>query len=109
MMKATKEATKTNVDTTPRKVYVRRGITHICFAGSHFAPKDGETAINEKLPVTKVKPITSMLLEVTQCVDTNRPAIVELWDQVTVPRRHKTNTVNGFLKASNAWFTGWTY
>ena len=109
MMKETTKVTKTNSDTTPRKVYNRRNITHICFAGSHFAPDGNETKIQLDRPVTKVVTITSTLLEVHQLVNPNHAPTVEMWTMVTVPRHHKANTVNGFWKASNAFLTGWTY
>jgi hypothetical protein len=108
MMKETTKVAKPKSDTTPRKVYNRRNVTHICFDGSHFAP-DTDTKISQDHPVTKVTPITSFLLEVHQQVNKNQPAIVEMWTKVVVPRRHKSNTLHGFWKASNAQLTGWTY
>ena len=89
-----------------RKVYNRRGITHICFEGNHFAP-NGPTSIS-KHPVTRVTVLSCTTLEVAQSVN-RKKATVEVWTLVTVPRRHKTNTVNGFWKAANAQLTGWTY
>jgi len=103
MMKDQTKAT----DTTSRKVYARHGVTHICFEGSHFAPT-GDTKITTKHPVTRVTVLTPTSLEVAQSVN-RKKAIVEVWTMVTVPRSHKTNTVNGFWKASNAFLTGWTY
>jgi hypothetical protein len=97
--------TKTNK--TPRKVYSRHGITHICFKGSHFASREN-TQISTKFPLDRVTVITSTIIEVAQWGDKNKAEVVEIWDQVKVPRHHNS-TQHGFWKSSGAWFTGWTY
>jgi hypothetical protein len=106
MMKETNKAK--GIDTTPRKIYRRNGITHICFDGQHFAPETGETAFSLKHPVTRVTVISATSIAVAQSVN-RKKAIAEVWAAVTVPRKHKTNTAEGFQKAAAAFMTGWTY
>jgi hypothetical protein len=101
-----KEATSTKVtNTTPRKVYRRNGITHICFEGQHFAPETGESAFSLKHPVTRVTVVGATILEVAQSVN-RKKAAVETWVAVEVPRKHRApkadTTTEEFQKASAA-------
>ena len=93
--------------TKSHKIYVRRGVTHICFEGSHFAPTE-TTKFSTKHPVTRITVLSPTSLEVAQSVN-RKKAQVEVWTLVTVPRNHKTSTSEGFQKASCAFLTGWTY
>lgn len=36
----------------PRKIYVRNGITHVCFEGRTYGPQGGETGLSLDHPVT---------------------------------------------------------
>ena len=93
--------------TKSHKIYVRRGVTHICFEGSHFAPT-GDTKFSTKHPVTRITVLSPTTLEVAQSVN-RKKAQVEVWTMVEVPRNHKTSTPEGFQRASFAGLTGWRY
>jgi hypothetical protein len=72
--------------TTPRRIYVRNGVTHICFEGRTFGPRDGESVINTEVQVT-VTPVESdggrARIKVSQRRGTR--TFTEIWRSVKVP------------------------
>lgn len=73
--------------TSPRKIYTRNGVTHVCFAGFYFGPgKTAESAINTDKLIKCELSEDGKLLTVTQRVGNKKP-IVETWGKVKVPRK----------------------
>lgn len=72
---------------SPRRIYVRNGVTHVCFDGRTFAPV-GESAFDLKLPIVLEKLESDggrARVEATQ----RRPGkatISETWRSINVPR-----------------------
>lgn len=73
--------------TSPRKIYTRNGVTHVCFAGYFFGPGKAESAINTEKPI-KCEPIDGdeKHIQVTQRVGKGKP-VTETWGVVKVPRK----------------------
>ena len=75
---------------SPRRIYVRNAVTHVCFDGRTFAPT-GETAFDMKLPVILEKLESDggrARVKATQ----RRPGkstLTETWRSINVPRTPK--------------------
>ncbi len=73
---------------TPRRVYNRKGVSHVCFAGRLYGRSEDATSISLDRPVTcTVLPSDGgrARAELTQ-VRSDGPAIVETWRSVVIPR-----------------------
>jgi hypothetical protein len=76
--------------TAPRRIYVRNGITHVCFAGKTFAPPKGETTLDLEGTVTIEETEGNAKTKKAQVILTQKKkgkaALTETWQSVKVPR-----------------------
>lgn len=90
----------------PRRFYSRRGIVHICFAGSHWAPQDGKTTeFRTDKPVTRVAVAADgESLTVSQSIN-RKKATSETWVTVIIPRKKRVSKVEKFRAAAYTQLT----
>lgn len=73
---------------SPRRIYTRNGIVHVCFEGKTFAPPKGETGLDMEHEVTCATMESDggkARVEVTQ-KKSKQKAKHESWRAVAVPR-----------------------
>lgn len=90
----------------PRRFYSRRGIVHICFAGSHWTSKAGETTgFRLDRPVTRVAVAADgESLTVSQSIN-RKKATQETWVTVVIPRKKRVSKVEKFRAAAYTQLT----
>ena len=86
--------------TSPRRIYSRNGITHVCFAGKYFAPPAGkETTLDLEGTVTIEETEGNPKSKKAQVIVTQKKkgkaAITETWQSVKVPRHARGEAATG--------------
>lgn len=77
---------------SPRRIYTRNGIVHVCFEGKTYAPTKGETTLDMDYDVTCAHLESDggkARIEVTQ-KKAKKAAVKESWRSVQVPRFART-------------------
>lgn len=77
---------------SPRRIYTRNGVVHVCFEGKTYAPAKGETALDMDYDVVCAHLESDggkARIEVTQ-KKAKKAAVKEQWRSVQVPRFART-------------------
>ena len=84
---------------SPRRIYSRNGITHVCFAGKYCAPAKGETTLDMEGTVTIEETEGNAKSKKAQVIVTQKKkgkaAITETWQSVKVPRHARGEAATG--------------